>query len=430
MDKEQFPFISVDQLVAGLYIHLDLGWMDHPFTFNHFKIRTEEQIATLRALGLKQIRYDPAKSDIKPLAAQAKTSPPPTDTAPSLTEAASAANPAIKAKLERMERIKQQRQAIHACEKTFLSAANTVKGISKNIFSRPEQTIQAAESMIKQMVDSLLIDQDIAIHLMNDKIAGEEIYLHALNISVLSMILGKEMGLDPELIKALGIGAIFHDIGKIDIPDKVLLKTQALTKAEEDFLRQHVPYGLDIGKRVKLDKETMLIIAQHHEMTDGSGYPNGLKGEQISIPARIIGLVNVYDNLCNPVNISAAITPHEALSLMFSKQRNKFDANALKIMVHSLGVYPPGTVVTLSNDAIGMVMSVNSSKPLKPSVLIYDPDVPKDEAIIVDLEAEQDINISKALRPSLLPRPVYEYLSPRKRVTYYFDESTKKAGKP
>ena len=423
------PFISADQLAVGLYVYLDISWMDHPFTFNHFKIRSEDQIATLRSLGLKQLRYDPDKSDITPpeLPIEALSAAGGTPSAPA--EIGPEKLAAIQAKQARQERIRQQRQAIHACEKAFLSAAGTVKSISKNLFSRPEETIQVAESMVRQMVDSMLIDRDIAIHLMNDKIAGEEVYIHSLNVTVLSMILGKEMGLAPEQIRSLGIGAIFHDIGKIDIPDKVLLKTQPLTKAEEDFLRQHVAYGLDIGKRVKLDKETMQIIAQHHEMLDGSGYPAKLKGEQIRLTARIIGLVNTYDNLCNPVNVSAAITPHEALSLMFSKQRNKFDANALKVMIHSLGVYPPGTVVSLSNDAIGMVMSVNASKPLKPAVLIYDPDIPKDEAIIVDLETEHDLNISKALRPALLPRAVYEYLSPRKRVTYYFDESTQKAGR-
>ncbi|MDP1704298.1 MAG: HD-GYP domain-containing protein, partial [Sulfurimicrobium sp.] len=88
---------------------------------------------------------------------------------------------------------------------------------------------------------------------------------------------------------------------------------------------------------------------------------------------------------------------------------------------HCLGVYPPGSIVQLSNEMLGMVVSVNSAKPLKPNVLVYDPDIPKDEAVIVSLEREAELNISKSLRPGQLPREVYQYLDPRKRVTYYFD---------
>ena len=89
-----------------------------------------------------------------------------------------------------------------------------------------------------------------------------------------------------------------------------------------------------------------------------------------------------------------------------------------------MGIYPPGTVVVLSNESVGMVVSVNSSKPLKPlkpTVLIYDLKVPRDKAILVELESEPDVPVSRALQPDQLPEPIYNYLSPRRRVTYYFD---------
>lgn len=94
-----------------------------------------------------------------------------------------------------------------------------------------------------------------------------------------------------------------------------------------------------------------------------------------------------------------------------------------------LGIYPPGTIVVLSNDSIGIVLSVNSTRPLKPTVMVYDPDVPKDEAIVVDLEEEPDVAISRALKPQQLPQPVFDYLAPRKRTAYYFDsDSSARAG--
>ena len=133
--------------------------------------------------------------------------------------------------------------------------------------------------------------------------------------------------------------------------------------------------------------------------------------------------MNFYDTLCNPVDINQAMTPHEALSFMFAQRRGKFDAKILQLMIRCLGVYPPGCIVQLSNEAWAMVMSVNPAKPLRPWIMVYDEAVPKEEAILLNLEEEQDILIAKALRPAMLPPAVYAYLSPRKRVNYYFDSS-------
>lgn len=422
-DQDSRDYIVPEQLCVGLFIHLDLSWMEHPFTFSSFKIKSQDQIDTIRSLGLSRVRYDPPRSDVKPLPAPASPTPPQPATQPV------AESPAVVAKRERIEKLSRQRAAIVACEKKFQSAAMAVKNITKNLFSRPQESLREAGELVGQMVDSMLTDKDIAIHLMNDKLAGEEVYFHSLNVAVLAMILGKELKLPAEDIRTQGIGSMFHDIGKVEIPDKILLKTDPLTRAEADFLRQHVQYGMDIGKKVGLSTGALAIIAQHHEYVDGSGYPKGALAERIHPLAKIINLVNDYDNLCNHVNIALSLTPHEALSQMFSQHRARYDVPALTMLVRCLGVYPPGTIVKLSNEVIGMVVAVNSSKPLKPSVLIYDPEVPKDEAIILDLETEAEINVSKSIKPGQLPRQIHEYLNPRKRMTYFFDPA-QQGGRP
>ena len=142
--------------------------------------------------------------------------------------------------------------------------------------------------------------------------------------------------------------------------------------------------------------------------------------------ARIVAIANYYDELCNPFNLAHALTPHEALSMMFAKHRAKFDPRLLQMFIRCLGVYPPGTVVQLSNGMTGMVATVNTDRPMKPMVVVYDRDVPRLEAIMVDLDLETDLHIIKALRPGQVPPEVYVYLSPRKRISYYFDAT--KAG--
>jgi len=169
------------------------------------------------------------------------------------------------------------------------------------------------------------------------------------------------------------------------------------------------------------------VIANHHELMDGSGYPQRLRGDAIRMPVRIVTIANVYDNLCNHVDPRQSLTPHEALSTMYAHRRAQFDSAVMATMIKSLGVYPPGTIVRLSNEAIGLVMNVNLGKPLRPRVLVYDEEIPKEDAIILDLAEEgMDLNVTGSLRPGVLPRAIFDYLNPRKRVNYYYDSKDKK----
>lgn len=407
-------YISPAQLFIGLHVHLDLPWTAHPFTFSSFKIKSLDQIATLQSLGLERIRYSPSKSDGQPLALPAEAPPP----APPLSLED---DPAYVAKRARIERLLAQQQRAEACEREFLSAARQLKAMTQNVFARPEQAREQGLALIKTMADSMLTDADVAINLMKDKIGGEDTYHHALNVTLLAMMLAKELKAPPEAIRVMGMGALFHDIGKLELPDTVVRKTDPLTKPERSLFQQHCAYGEGIARKLGLSNEAIAIINQHHEHMDGSGYPKGLQGQGISMLARMVALVNAYDNLCNPVNLAQAMTPHEALSVLYAQQRARFDPTALSTFVRCMGVYPPGTIVVLSNDSLGIVTSVNSTRPLKPTVLIYDPTVPKESAILVELESEPEVSIARTLRPQQLPTAAFDYLSPRKRQTYYFD---------
>jgi putative nucleotidyltransferase with HDIG domain len=429
--QEGEHFISVDQLQPGIFVCLDLGWMEHPFSVSSFKIKSMEQIKTIKGLHLTKVRYDPAKSDTRPLPMASMPAVPVADEA---APPAQEEDPAIVAKRHLLERLAHQRDAIARVERQFINAGNVVRNIARNIFLRPQETVKDAADLVEQMAESMLTDMDVTLHVMGDKMGSEEVYFHSLNVTVLCLMLGREMKLPQDQLNMLGMAALFHDIGKTQIPDKITRKLDPLTKPEQTFLQQHCQFGADIAKKAGLPPAVVDIVFQHHELFDGSGYPQKLRGEQISKLASILCIVNTYDNLCNNINIANSLTPHEALSLMFAQQRSKYDSAPLGIFIRCMGVYPPGTVVKLSNDALAMVSMVNLSKPLKPIVVVFDPQVPKEQAIMLDLDKEADLNISKAIRPGLLPRNVYDYLSPRKRVSYYFDSQQKsgaqEVGKP
>lgn len=418
MQGPEDSYLSVDQLQVGAYVYLDLKWFEHPFAFNNFKIKDEEQIRIIRGLGLKKVRFDPARSEFKappraPEPAEAEQTAP---EAPILKE-----HPALAAKRALIEKIRIQREAAARIENAFVDTAKTIHDVEKNLLVSPEKTVEQANKLVGQIADSILAAPELAIHVMGDKVGGEEMYFHSLNVTMLSLMMARDIKMPPEAVQPLGMGALFHDIGRREIPNKILMKLEPLTQAERNYYELHCQYGVEMGKKLKFSPATLAIIFEHHEMVDGSGYPRKLKGEDINLLARIVAIANYYDELCNPTNILNALTPHEALATMFARLRPKFDAKLLQIFVRCLGVYPPGTVVQLSNGLIGMVVTINTAKPMKPMVTVYDSSVPKDEAILVDLETEVDVNITKAIRPAQLPREIYNYLSPRKQVSYYFD---------
>jgi putative nucleotidyltransferase with HDIG domain len=411
-------YITPEQLCVGLYIHLDLGWMDHPFTFSSFKIKNQQQINTIRKLKLQRIRYDQALSEVEPVLIEHSLPP-------VIEEALDAEDEAILAgKKARIEQLKTIQNDIARVEQSFIRSVDTVRSITKNIYSRPAEAYADTNALINQMLKNLVENGDVLIHAMGNQL-GEDLYFHSLNVTVLSLMLAKSLGFSSEEMQDLGMAAMLHDIGKNDIPHKILAKTEPLTKAEQTIVEQHCEIGVAVAKKTGLSNAALLAILQHHEYVDGSGYPRHLTGDKMSPISRVLSIVNVYDNLCNPGHGLAGLTPAEALSRMFAKRRAQFDDEMLKAFIKGLGVYPPGSIVRLSNDFVGLVLCVNTTNPIKPDVLIYDADTPKNEAVILHLADEPDIKIVKSLRVSDLTPEAHAYLNPRKHVTYSLDSKEK-----
>jgi len=417
-----FRYASPDQLRIGMYVHVDLPWFLHPFTRSHFRIASEEQIAELRALGLRRIRChsEHVNEYLRgELPAAAKPAAPAAEVPPANY---AQADPVITVQEERLLRLREQRQIVTQTEKAFIKAAGIVRTATRNLLLRPEESMEELNGLLDQMASVFLEREDVSLRVMSEKCGGEEAYFHGLNVSVLSMMLARGLNITGEQARSLAAGALLHDIGQIDIPSRVLKKDpREFTRPERELYCSHVENGLRIGKTLGLDAEVLAIIAQHHEMADGSGFPHALRLEHITPLARVVALVNLYDNLCNPVISNQAMTPHEALSFIFVRRRDRFEERVLQFMIRSLGVYPPGSIVKLTNNAIAMVVSVNPQNALRPWVMLYDAGVPRHEAVMLDLEHETELGIAKSLRPSTLPPAVYAYLSPRKRITYFFD---------
>ncbi|MFZ6655183.1 HD-GYP domain-containing protein [Undibacterium sp. TJN19] len=404
-------FIELSQLRIGMFVYLDVGWMDHPFPVSNFKISSQSQIDTIRSLGLDRIRYAPDKS-----------------TAEAESSKLASAHIALKEQesadaydaRQRRELLANQQASLQICERQFSNAAQTFKQVTEIAHAQPTLAKELAEKLIQGFLGQILGEDEAAIRLLSEK-AGEKTSLHSINVTVISLLLGQALHLSKTDMLDLGIGALLHDIGKIELPDRLRWPDEHLNHAERQLYHDHVVHGVNLARKMGLTPNAMLLIAQHHEHADGTGYPGHLPGEKLSPIARIVALVNHYDNLCNPANPALAVTPHEALSQIFTQHKLRFHVPTLTAFIRMMGIYPPGSVVQLTDERYAMVVSVNSMRPIKPKVVIHNPSVPRDEAMVVNLEHEKILCIHRSLKPLQLPRAAYDYLSPRKRLCYFFE---------
>ncbi|MGL4830324.1 MAG: HD-GYP domain-containing protein [Vibrio sp.] len=408
--------ITVDRLQPGLHIRLPVKWNEHPFLFNSFKIKSHDQIQLIKHLGIQHVFLNPSLSDEKPLPPNNESS-----VGPVLSAIDKEMEKLWQEKQVRIEKLNAYRRRVLNCEKEFERSLARMRAVVTKIRNRPLDATEEAKQLVDDIVDKLLNDDNVTLHLINSKSEFEDIYFHSLNVSVISMMIGKSMGLSAATIKELAFAALFHDIGKLRVPTAIVRKKTHLTDPEENYLRLHTKYGLELANSVNdFPESAKHVIEQHHELRDGTGYPLGLKEDEIDELAQIVAVANAFDNLCHPSIPSEQKIPYVALSHLFKNCKSLYNPDYLSILVRLMGVFPPGTVVQLSNNMVGLVISVNVGDLLHPNVLIYDPAVPRSQAPIIEL-ADSDIKIINAILPSKLPDKIRDYLNPRSRISYFLD---------
>jgi len=415
-------YVAPDQLRLGLYVELEVGWMAHPFPNGSFKISSERQIETLRGLGLQRIRIVPAKSDPVPEASPVL----PIEAGPAGAPRAQGGSFALTPEQERRERhramLKAQRDSLAACDQQFGAAIRGYESVLDPIRTEPAVAARQCRELVHRLVADALAQAESSIRLLSEGM-GDRASMHPVNVTVLSLLLGKALGLAAGDLQDLGTGAFLHDIGKIQLPERLRWMDSRFSAADCRAYQDHVAHGLLLAKRLDISGAALRAMAEHHELMDASGFPRKVPGDAISLPGKILALVNRYDNMCNPARPAAAVTPHEALSLVFSEMKARYDGVVLAAFIRMMGVYPPGSVVQLSNGHYALVVSVNSSRPLKPRVLVHDPAVPREDALILDLEGGDAPGIRRSVRPVALPRAAVDYLSPRTRICYFFEHA-------
>lgn len=415
--------IPVGDLRIGHYVDIELSWMKHPFLFSRFKISSQQEVDIIRQLGIAEISIDPDRSspvERTPGTDPSDDRPPPPVV--DVTEEGIAKDEFWKRKQEMIARDAAFRAERQHIVMAYQDTVRKVSTFARDLRAGPANAVSAAEAIVGEMMGAFEKASEVLVNLVHLSEDNFTAHSHALNVTVLSVVLARHMKLDPDEVRSIGIGALLHDIGKSEIPPAILAKHGKLTPAEEGVLRTHATKGARIAQKIQdLPPEVIAIIEQHHEFLDGSGYPRGLRDQQIWLPVRIVAVANLYDNLVNPPDVNQSVSPRDAMAILYRHYQGKLDDQLVSSFIRAMGVYPPGTIVRLSNEDIGMVVSVDQAELLRPRVILYNPDIPRWSAMMVDLRERTDLEVREVMRPGDCPPALYEYLGISERLGYFYE---------
>jgi HD-GYP domain-containing protein (c-di-GMP phosphodiesterase class II) len=414
--------ISIDaaQLRPGVHVRLPVPWMQHHFLFSSFVIGDEDQVRQIAALKLPRLYCDITRCKVPPLPKAVAPAPVAEADAQEKARLAALAARQMAEKRERAQAMTELRGRLDTAQKHYGSAAKAVGGAIKSFDLDPRESVRQVTRVSEDSTAALLSDPDSALVLIAEKARDEGSAAHSLSVMTLTLLLGKQARLPSEALCALGIGALLHDVGKSSIKPSILRNPER-NKFEEEIYQTHCRLGYESALRAGSLSQPMLdAILHHHERFDGGGFPDGLAGDATPLSARAVAIADRFDNLANPIDYRHALSPSEALSRMWTRERKAFDAVLLQLFIRAMGVYPPGSIVQLSDGRIGAVVaSAPTGSPLSPQVMIHDPTVPRSEAIIVDLTQHEAITIEKPLRLQDRPDDELDYLLPRRKLNWF-----------
>ncbi|MBY6108587.1 DUF3391 domain-containing protein [Ferrimonas balearica] len=403
--------IPVKDLQVGQSIRLPLAWKEHPFMFNRFRIKDEGQIQLIRKLGLNHVFLQLAEGESTPQFVEPATPAAPTAIDTETLRCQQAERDAVAKESQTYRRL------LKKCEQAYGKSLESVRTSFSRLPTTPDQAYADGSAVVDEILRQF--DEAGSETVLQLVAANQEgtMQFHAMNVSVVAMVLGRALGLEGPQLRELGLAALVHDVGKLRVPSAILNKRTPLNKAEQNFLYQHPKLALEMLKGTPFaTKGIFAMVSGHHEYLDGSGYPQKLSGKAISPMTQILTIANEYDNLVN--GTVKSFPPYQALAFMFKNRAKQLNPTFLQTLVKTLGVYPPGTLLRLENGQVSKVISSDPAQPLFPTLMLYDAEIPKKEAPMVSLDM-LGLKIDGVLKVSELTEAQCHYLDVSPALAYY-----------
>lgn len=353
MEQKRLP---VEALQFGMYIaELDRPWTETPFVFQGFLLRTDKQLQALKKY-CKHVLVDVERSE-----------------APNAPATSGAAGSRFKIRGEASypegAPVEQEfRQALAAFAASEHAVADLLRPAGK---AGKVLDAKAVKDSVIRLTDSVVRNPDAMLLVSRLRDKSVDAHARALQVSIYMIVFARFLNLARDELELLGLLGLLQDIGKTRLPAGLLEKKETLSPEELDLAKRHVLYSAEILRSTRGLPEALPELALlHHERQDGTGYPRGLKGDAIGLYGSIAGVADTFDALTAVRPYAEALSPSSALSFLYKERGTGFHAELVEQFIQCVGVFPVGSVVELNSGEVGIVITQNLVRRLKPRVMI------------------------------------------------------------
>ncbi|EKZ95845.1 cyclic di-GMP phosphodiesterase [Cupriavidus sp. TKC] len=349
--KDMLRRIKAEQLQVGMFVsRLGGPWINHPFWRSRFLVSSDEQIEQILAANVQDVWIDILKGRNLPMQG-----------APEVADSEADAQP----ESDFEDELEHARELIKSGRAVIGSIFNDVR------MGHALET-NGALLLVDSASTSLSRHSQALLAMARLKAKDDYTYLHSYSVCALMIAVGRTLKLPDGEVRELGLAGLVHDIGKLTLPESLLMKAGDLSPAEYEQMRRHPSAGYRILNEARLYTNIPLdVCVHHHERVDGKGYPFGLFENEISVHAKIAAICDTYDSLTSPRPNHLAWSPARAMEYIAVRVDTLFDRRVFKAFTRTVGIYPLGTVLRLRSGRLAVVCGQNANEPLRPRVMTF-----------------------------------------------------------
>jgi putative nucleotidyltransferase with HDIG domain len=392
-DNENIPHtdnllkINVKDLKVGMYVSkLDRSWLESSFLFQGFELKKSADIKEVQKQC--QFVYIDIEKQSKSIKLDIKVG-----------------NWIDKSKAPK--RTSSFKEEFTYAQSVFHETSDLVKGFMETISLGRAINVEIAKKAVAECVQSVIKSPDALMWLTQLKNKDEYTAQHSMNVCILAIALGRQINLPEESLEQVGLCGMMHDMGKMKVPLGVLNKPGRFNDEEREVMNSHTT----LGWKMLMEQRGMPGIVidtayTHHERLDGKGYPRGLTAEKIPLFVRIVTIVDMYDAIASDRVYKKGKTHLEAIKIMTQSSGTQLDSKLVMKFIESLGIYPPGNIVEMTNGEVAVVIESHPTKKLKPKItMLLDVDKKRVRPRLVDLSKidldpeGNSYQIKKIIRP-------------------------------